>query len=53
MCRQMVKLWIKTMINILIIQVKFICTINISAIESMAISMTTIAKITNRNTGMH
>ena len=40
------------MINIHVIRVRFMCILKISAIKSIKISIKTIVKITNRNTGI-
>ena len=48
----MIKIWIKKLINIAIIQVTFIYTLNISAIKNIKISITTTTKITDKNAGM-
>ena len=48
----MMKIWIKKLINIPIIQFSFMYILKISAIKSIKNSVTIIAKIADRNTGM-
>ena len=48
----MIKKWMKKLIKIPIIQVSFMYILKISAIKSIKTSVTTIAKITDRNAGM-
>ena len=48
----MIKIWIKKLINIPIIQISFMYTLKISAIKRIKISITTIVKSTDRNAGM-
>ena len=51
-CKKMIKIWIKKLINIPTIQVSFMNKLKISAIKNIKISVTTIIKITDRNAGM-
>ena len=48
----MIKIRIKKLINIPIIQVSFMYILKISALKIIKISVTTTAKITDRNSGM-
>ena len=48
----MIQIRIKKSINIPIIEVSFMYILKLSAIKSIKISVTTIVKVTDRNTGM-
>ena len=48
----MIKIWIKKLIKIPLIQVSFMYILRISAVKSIRTSVTTIVKITDRNAGM-
>ena len=48
----MIKIWIKKLINIPLIQVNFVYILKISAIKSIKTSITNIVKITDRNAGI-
>ena len=48
----MVKIWMKKLMKITIIQVSFMYILKISAVKSIKTSVTTIVKITDRNARM-
>ena len=48
----MIKIWMKKLIKIPIIQVSFMYKLKTSAIRSIKTSVTTIVKISDRNAGM-